>query len=182
MPRLILVRHGRAAAGWGEDLDPGLDELGRAQAQAMADGLAELGPMPIVVSPLRRTRETAAPLEARWGVDARVEPAVGEVRSPSADLAERTAWLRVFMLSTWDQQPPELHEWRRRLIDALVALEEDTIVVSHFVAINVAAGFATGDQRVTSFAPDNCSRTTLISDGSGLTLVEAGAQADTRVL
>jgi broad specificity phosphatase PhoE len=182
MPRLILVRHGRAAAGWGEDLDPGLDELGRAEASAVADQLAELGPMPIVVSPMRRTRETAAPLEARWGVTARVEPAVGEVQSPTPDLAARTAWLGAFMRSTWDEQPPELHQWRQRLVDALLAIEVDTVVVSHFVAINVAVGFATGDPRVTSFAPDNCSCTTLVSQASGLTLVAAGAEADTKVL
>ena len=36
MPRLTLVRHGRAAAGWGDDLDPGLDDLGRAQAESVA--------------------------------------------------------------------------------------------------------------------------------------------------
>ena len=52
--RLILVRHGRAAGGWDDDLDPGLDDLGRAQAEAMADLVAPLGPLPILVSPLRR--------------------------------------------------------------------------------------------------------------------------------
>ncbi len=60
MSRLILVRHGRAAGGWDDDLDPGLDELGRAQAEAMADLVAPRGPLPILVSPMRRCRETAA--------------------------------------------------------------------------------------------------------------------------
>ena len=36
MTRLYLVRHGRAAAGWDTDPDPGLDEIGRGQAQAVA--------------------------------------------------------------------------------------------------------------------------------------------------
>ena len=66
MPRLILVRHGRAAAGWGADLDPGLDELGRTQAENVAKVLAPQGPLPIVTSPLRRCQETAAPLAALW--------------------------------------------------------------------------------------------------------------------
>jgi broad specificity phosphatase PhoE len=182
MPRLTLVRHGRAAAGWGDDLDPGLDELGRAQAEAMADALAEAGPLPIVVSPLRRTRETAAPLEARWETTATVDPAVGEIPSPSDDLAERAGWLGPVMRSSWDEQPADLHAWRQNVLDALLAIEEDTVVVTHFVAINVAYGAATDDRRVTCFAPDNCSRTVFDSDGETLTLVETGGQAETRVL
>ena len=48
----------------------------------MAEVLAPLGPLPVVVSPLRRTRETAAPLLARWSVEPVVEPAVGELTAP----------------------------------------------------------------------------------------------------
>jgi broad specificity phosphatase PhoE len=43
MPTLYLVRHGRAAARYDEDHDPGLDDIGRRQAQAAADRLAPLG-------------------------------------------------------------------------------------------------------------------------------------------
>ena len=49
---------------------------------AVADALAAAGPCPIVVSPLRRTRETAAPLAVRWGVEPVVEPGVGELAAP----------------------------------------------------------------------------------------------------
>ena len=51
----------------------GLDDLGRAQAVQVAATLATKGPLPILVSPLRRCRETAAPLEALWGTAAVVE-------------------------------------------------------------------------------------------------------------
>jgi len=34
--RLVLVRHGHAAGGWDDDLDPGLDDLGRAQFLGVA--------------------------------------------------------------------------------------------------------------------------------------------------
>src|SRR5205823_2854249 len=88
--RLILVRHGEAAAGWHQDRDPGLSEDGHRQAADMAAALAPLGPLPIVVSPLRRTRETAAPLEAVWGTAATVDCRVGEIVSPIDDLEERT--------------------------------------------------------------------------------------------
>ena len=76
MAKLYLVRHGQAAAAWDEDPDPGLNDVGQGQAEAMAARMAPLGPLPIVVSPLRRTRETARPLEAAWSVTGAVEPAV----------------------------------------------------------------------------------------------------------
>ncbi len=65
MPRITMVRHGQAAAGFSDDLDPGLSALGREQADAAAAALAPIGPQPIIASPLRRCRETAAPLAAR---------------------------------------------------------------------------------------------------------------------
>ena len=182
MARLILVRHGRAAAGWGDDLDPGLDDLGRAQAAAAADALAPIGPLPVVASPLRRTRETAAAFESRWGVTARLEPAVGEIPSPTPDLSARTEWLRSVMASTWSVQSRELHQWRDALLRALLDLQQDTVVVTHFVAINVAVGAATGDDRVISFHADYCSRNVFDSDGERLTVVGTGDQAETVVL
>ena len=36
MARIYMVRHGRAAAGFGESHDPGLDELGQKQAEEVA--------------------------------------------------------------------------------------------------------------------------------------------------
>src|SRR5436309_4421611 len=101
MARLYLVRHGRAAAGWGDDLDPGLDDVGVAQAEAAAGILSPIGPLPIIVSPLRRTRETARPLEKAWGTSATVEPRVGEIESPGLDLSRRGEWLRGVMTSRW---------------------------------------------------------------------------------
>jgi len=89
MSRIYLVRHGRAAADWGSHVDPGLDDVGRTQAEAMASELAPKGPLPLVASPLRRTRETAAALERRWELGARIEPRVGEIPSPVEDLAAR---------------------------------------------------------------------------------------------
>ena len=177
--RLVLVRHGQAAAGWGDATDPGLDEVGRAQAEAAAEALAPIGPLPIVVSPLRRTRETAAPLEARFGVPARVELAVGEIAWPGGDDADRVGWLVSVMASRWPELGAELAAWRRRVVDALLGLGEPTVVVTHFVAINVAVGEATGDDRVVCFSPANCSRTVLEVDDGRLRLVELGAEAPT---
>lgn len=183
MSRLVLVRHGRAAAGWDADPDPGLDDVGRAEAEAVADALASIGPLPIVVSPLRRTLETAAPLEARWGVQARVEPRVGEIASPEAmSLQERGAWLRQAMAGTWADLGPAYEAWRDDVVDCVRSLPEDTVVVSHFIAMNAVVGRATGDDRVVCFVPRNCCRTIVDSDGTSLTVVDLGEEADQTVV
>jgi broad specificity phosphatase PhoE len=71
MARLILVRHGQTRSNVQGLLDtgapgPGLTDLGRQQAAALVDVLAEERIDRIVASPLQRTVETATPLaEAR---------------------------------------------------------------------------------------------------------------------
>ena len=181
MTRLYLVRHGEAAARWDQDHDPGLDDVGRRQAIALAGALEPRGPLPVVVSPLRRTRETAAALEERWHVTASVDPAVGEILSPSDDLALRTEWLRDVLHRRWGELTPELRAWRDAVVAALLAHTGDTVVVTHFVAINAAVGEATDDDRVVCFRPDNCSCTVLESDGDRLRVVELGRQRQTLV-
>jgi broad specificity phosphatase PhoE len=180
--RLVLVRHGRAAAGWDADPDPGLDDLGRAQAASMGAALAPEGPLAVVVSPLRRTRETAAALEHVWETEARVEPGVGEIVGPVDDIAERSAWLRRVAGGFWADQDPIPRSWRDAVLAALGALGHSTVVVTHFMAINVAVGAATDNDRLVCFRPDHCSRTVLECEGGRLRLVELGAEAPTRVL
>ena len=182
MVRLYLVRHGKAAAAFSEAPDPGLDETGAAQAEAMAERLAPLGPLPIITSPLKRTRETAVPLERRWRFTARLEPAVGEIPSPMDDPAARGQWLRGVMAGAWSAQPETLRTWRRRVADTLVAIPRPTVVVTHFIAINAAVGIAERDDRVVTFAPDNCSVTVLDVDDGVLRLVRRGAERATQVL
>ena len=62
MTRIYMVRHGRAAAGWNVDPDPGLDELGRQQSLTVASRLSRLGPLAVLSSPLLRCQQTAFPL------------------------------------------------------------------------------------------------------------------------
>lgn len=183
MPRVTLVRHGQAAAGWGDDLDPGLSEVGRGQARAAADALASIGPQPILCSPLRRCRETASPLAEQWGVEVIVEPAVGEIVSPedAAGLEARTAWLGRAMQGTWSDLGDVHASWRQLVLDRVQAIPEDTVVHTHFIAINVIVGAAMGDDRVVCFAPDNCSWTVVDVEGGRISVVELGRQATTEV-
>ncbi len=145
---LYLIRHGRASAGFAEASDPGLDEVGQAQAEAVAQELASLGPLPLITSPLRRARETAAPLEVRWGRKARIEPAVAEIPTPTADLQARTTWLHQALRGRWSDLPVDYQDWRERVAAALITLGTSTVVTTHFVAINAAVSVATGDDRM----------------------------------
>ena len=181
MGKLYLVRHGEATTSWGVELDPGLNDLGRAQAKAAAEILAPLGPLDIVSSPLARARETSLTLAQTWGVPPLVEERVGEIPSPTGDQSERVEWLRVVMGDRWSNQGRDLDVWRRGVIKALSEFERDTVVFTHFIAINAALGAATGDDRVVCFRPDNGSITTFEKRDVILTLVERGEEAITEV-
>jgi broad specificity phosphatase PhoE len=81
----------------------------------------------------------------------------------------------------WSNLDPNLKVWRREVIEALCSWETDSVVFSHFIAINAAVGHATGDDRVVSFRPDNASITILETNGNNLFLIERGAEAVTEV-
>jgi broad specificity phosphatase PhoE len=182
MPRLYLVRHGRAAGGYGDHADPGLDDVGKAQAAAAADRLASVGPIEVITSPLVRARETAAALEARWGTMALVEPTIGEVPAPSEDLEARHLWLREAMGSTWTDLGPRYSSWRTMVTDFLLHLRHDTVVVTHFVAINAVLGVATGDDRVMTSSVGNGSVTVVDHDHDVFRVIEVGTDDATTVV
>jgi broad specificity phosphatase PhoE len=180
MPRLVLVRHGRATGGWDDDPNPGLDELGQQQAVAVARRLAAGPPIAIVSSPLRRCRETAAALAKTWSAQITIEPRVAELPSPEGvPLNDRVRWLRNACEGTWSELGPLYQSYRDDVAAFLLTLTDDTIVFSHFVAINAAIGAATEDDRVVIHSLDNTSCTIFEHDGGTLRLVEAGAEAET---
>jgi broad specificity phosphatase PhoE len=150
MTRLFLIRHGEPEAVWGGAIDdPGLSDAGRQQAGAAAAALSLLGPLAIVSSPMRRCRETAAVFEARAGLSAVVERRVSEVVAP-ASVTDRRAWLRENFpwdasasRRQWRDVAPALRAWRDSVVDCVSALDRDTAVFSHFIAINALASVAT---------------------------------------
>jgi broad specificity phosphatase PhoE len=178
---LYLVRHGRASAGFAEAQDPGLDEVGRMQAEAIAQELAPLGPLPILTSPLRRARETAAPLATLWGVQAQVEHAVAEIPTPTTDLQARSTWLHQALRGCWSELPVAYQHWREQVVAALIALNTPAVVTTHFVAINAAVSLAMGDDRMVCFEPDHCSSTVFEVRAGKLQLVALGRQRATQI-
>lgn len=181
-----LVRHGRAAAGWDDDPDPDLDEVGIAQAERVAAALAPIGPLALVTSPLLRCRRTVEPLERAWGVVASIEPSVAEIPSPEGvAMGERVAWLRRAIEGSWAALGPRYASYRDEVVRWVAARAVDTVVVSHFVAINAVIGACTGDDRVVVRRLDNCSvtrvRVVREGPGAGLHLIESGSEADTLI-
>jgi broad specificity phosphatase PhoE len=84
MARLFLIRHGEPSGTWGDgDPDPGLTDLGHAQARAAADRLRLLTPKQIVSSPLRRAYETSVPLAQTLSIQPTIAEAVGEIPTPA---------------------------------------------------------------------------------------------------
>lgn len=81
---IVLIRHGQPE--WVKDglnvVDPPLTDLGHEQAARMAEVLAEEPFDEVLVSPLQRARQTAAPLYERLGRPEQVEPWLEEIRDP----------------------------------------------------------------------------------------------------
>lgn len=79
---LVLLRHGRTA--WNAEgraqghLDVGLDDVGRAQAQAVAPAIAALRPAVLWSSDLARAATTAAVVAEACGLEVRHDPRLRE--------------------------------------------------------------------------------------------------------
>lgn len=71
--------------------------------------------------------------------------------------------------------------FRDAIVERLVRCPVDTVVFSHYIAINAAIGVAVGDDRLVVRALDNCSVTILDVEGGTLRLVEGGHEADTLI-
>jgi broad specificity phosphatase PhoE len=182
MTLLYLVRHGRAAAGWNTEPDPGLDDLGRRQAVQIATRLGPLGPLAVVTSTMRRCQETAVPLCTAWATAARIEPLVAEIPSPhGVAMVDRVEWLRTAMAGGWSELAERYTAFRDGVVGALLGCPTDTVVFSHFVAINAAIGVATGDDRLVIRSLDNCSVTIIEAVAGVLHLREGGHEADTLI-
>ncbi|MFN8507890.1 MAG: histidine phosphatase family protein [Dehalococcoidia bacterium] len=178
-----LVRHGEAFASF-DHLDPGLSERGHRQAAHVAEWAKGTNARRLVVSPLQRTRETAAPIAATLGIEAEYRDQVAEVFDPTTPVAERVAMLPDFIASRWSEQPAGLRAWRRRVVETVTALAQDAetaghdvIIVSHFVAIGAVIGEATGEDAIIPVPMANAAITTLEAHAGGLRLLHAASTA-----
>lgn len=169
--RVWLVRHGEPAESVG--IDPGLTPRGVEQAAELV-GLLE--PAALRTSPLRRARETAAPLEAAWGTVAAVDPVFRELPSGHTDAAARRVWLRAALAGSFAELGAEQRAWRDAIVDAVRDLADDTVVTTHAVVINAVTGHCTGDDAVLGWVPAHASVTEVhVGPDHRLVLARRGA-------
>ena len=183
MTRIYMVRHGRASAGWDTALDPELDELGLAQAREVADQLQSLQLGNIITSPLLRCQQTAEPLAQMWKMVPQVHVEVSEIPSPKGvAMSDRIVWLRQAMQGTWSDLGSDYVAYRDCITDFVRGIQKDTVIFSHFIAINAAIGGVLGDDRLVIRSLDNCSVTIFERDTTGnLSLLQGGHEADTLI-
>lgn len=182
MPRILVIRHGEPARAWGEGDDPGLSDIGCAQADGAARVLKSMALAQIVTSPMRRCRQTAAAFEANAGLVSRIEPRVSEIAAPPG-VSDRRAWLaKTFPWregeppTFWDDLDVSMRNWRGAVIAAALEIDSDTAIFTHFVAINVLIGAAQGESRTIVARPAFASIAELQSENGVLRLVAFGAQ------
>lgn len=184
---LLLVRHGESEAATerpfplvGGQGDPALHDVGRRQAQAVADRLAGAGLAAIYVSTLRRTAETAAPLAARTGLVPVVDADLREVHLGEWEggafrrhVAEgHPAALALLAEERWDAVPgAETNEalaarTRAAVVRIAAAHPDATVaVVSHGGAIGAILAQATGSRPLAFAGADNASISHLVVAG-----------------
>ena len=179
---IFLVRHGEAAASWGQSSDPGLSVLGREQATQAAQVLRDSVPddVQLISSPLARARETAEPLATALSLPVAIADVFCEIPAP-VPLADRQVWLRQFMQEQWCDQPSPLLDWRAAAVQHLLGLRKPTTVFTHFLVINAIVGQVLERTETLCFWPDNASITRLRHTGKSLELVALGNEMATVV-
>jgi 2,3-bisphosphoglycerate-dependent phosphoglycerate mutase len=182
---ILLIRHGQSepyVPGTpfplvGGHADPALTPGGHEQAARLADRLAGAGIDAIYVSTLRRTAQTAAPLAARLGLTAQVEPELREVHLGDWEggeyrqrVAEHDPVVRqVFEAERWDVIPgaetsASLAARVRAAIDRLAAghAGHRLAVFTHGGVIGQALALASGSRPFAFLSADNASISRLV--------------------
>ncbi len=184
--RIALVRHGRAAAGWDTAVDPGLDELGCAQAENAAKKLNQIfvgQQVKLISSPLVRCQQTAEVFAKLRNAPVRLCAEVAEIPSPvGVEMSGRGDWLRVAMQGSWADLGSDYVAFRDAVVKFVQSLETSTVIFSHFIAINSVIGALIDDDRLVIRSLDNCSITLLDRDAAGnLRIAQTGHEADTLI-
>jgi len=178
MARLFLVRHGEPEDHWGGGGDPGLSRFGKNQVDLCAQRLAELGPLKIVSSPAKRAQESAAPAAKLQRQNIIVEPRIGEVPAPPG-VSDVREWMRQNFSSssthTWSEAGPAMQKWREGVLAAARAVNADTAMFTHYVAINVIMGAAMQVDATAVCRPEFASITEFVVDRGDIRLVYLGA-------
>jgi len=168
---LLLIRHAepvRVAEGEVEGpADPGLTERGHEQAARLGAWLAAESVDAIVTSPMRRARETAAPLAAALGLEPEIDDGVAEYDAtagsyiPIEELRELKdeRWYATIEGRWTDVGGIDPHEFQARVVPGVEALIERHVgqrlaVVAHGGMINVYLAHVLDIHRLLWFHPE----------------------------
>lgn len=152
-----LVRHGQTEANRDALLvgriDPPLTALGRDQAERLASAIERTGADRVVSSPLARTRETAAAIGRRLGLEVELDDRAIEIDYGSWD-GTPLAQVPLEAWRSWrtdaDFRPPDgesLREVAARvgsLVADLLADDRRVVLVTHVSPIKAALTWALG--------------------------------------
>jgi 2,3-bisphosphoglycerate-dependent phosphoglycerate mutase len=147
---LLLIRHARPVRAEGGDgpADPGLSQLGRRQAEALAAWLAPERLDAIYTSPLSRAVETAALLGEALGLTVAVDAALAEYDADAA------AYVPIEELQAagdprWMEVPDDMAGFQARVVDGVDRLaaahpSQRIALVCHGGVINVVVSAVLG--------------------------------------
>jgi 2,3-bisphosphoglycerate-dependent phosphoglycerate mutase len=190
---IVLLRHGATEPffpgrpfplkdGHG---DPGLAPEGEEQAVLVGRRLAAEPLDAVYVTTLRRTAQTAAPLLARTGLSAQVEPDLREIflGEWEGGLLRQHAmeghpfWLKVIETGEWGHVPgaETWAELTARCVGALTRIHERhpdqrVLCVVHGGVIGALTAYAVGSGPRSFDGSDNCSLHTIVVNGPVWTL------------
>jgi broad specificity phosphatase PhoE len=86
------------------------------------------------------------------------------------------------MQGTWSDLGSDYVAYRDCITDFVRGIQKDTVIFSHFIAINAVIGGVLGDDRLVIRSLDNCSVTIFERDTTGnLSLLQGGHEADTLI-
>ena len=178
---LILIRHAlplRVETADGSPADPQLSERGREQAQRLAGWLGSERIDALYTSPLRRARETAAPLEQALGLEPRVEPGIREFDAeastyiPMEELKQTDPERWKALVTSGFYLDGAVDTFRSEVVSSLERVVREhsgarVAVVCHGGVINAWVSHVLGLERLFLFEPDYTSLSRFMAARSG---------------
>jgi probable phosphoglycerate mutase len=172
---LVLIRHAlplRIDEGSVDGpADPSLAEVGHEQAVAVADWLAAEKVDAIYCSPMRRARETAAPIAARLGLDIAIEDGVAEYDRESRSYIP-VEELKAANDPRWKEIPEQPDHFQAVVVEAVERIvaahpAQRVAIVCHGGVINVYTGHVLGVTEPMFFLPGYTSISRVLAASSG---------------
>lgn len=172
---LAIIRHAlpvRVDEGTVEGpADPPLAPLGRAQAEALATWLATERIHAVWSSPMRRARETAAPMAERLGLEVQVDERLAEYDRHATSYIPLEE-LKAAGAPRWNQVPERPEEFQAHVVAAMEDIAaahpgQRVAVVCHGGAVNAYVAHVLGLADPIFFLPGYTSISRVLAASSG---------------